>query len=162
MPSLLPKDLEIALGVRLLRVLQFAYELTDGRVGARVGRLKLLLLRVPGRRTGRMRTVELAYVEDGADLAVVGSKGGSDRPPAWLLNLQAHPEAEVQIGRTRLPVVGRVAAPDERDRLWRRVNEVWDYEAYQRRSNRPIPIVLLRPAPARASARRRAARPAVR
>lgn len=145
--SFLPKDVEIALGVRLLRVLQFVYEKTDGRLGSRLGHVKLLLLRVPGRRSGQVRTVELLYIEDGDNLAVVGSKGGSDSPPAWLLNLEAHPEAEVQVGIRRWPVVARIAGREERGRLWQAATAVWPgYNGYQARSAREIPIVILEPA----------------
>ena len=148
MPSLLPKDVEIAVGVRLLQVLQFVYETTDGRLGSRLGRLKLLLLRTKGRKSGQVRTVELLYLDDGDNVAVVGSKGGSDAPPAWLLNLQANPEAEVQVGRRRWPAVARIADPRERARLWKEATAVWPgYNAYQARSQRTIPIVILEPRP---------------
>ncbi len=140
---MLQKDLEIAVGVRALSVLQFFYEKTDGRLGSRLGPWSLLLLRTTGRQSGRTRTVELLYVEDGPNLVVVGSKGGSDSPPAWLLNLIAHPRAEVQVGRRRLPIVARIADKRERARLWKKVNQVWDYDAYQNRSSREIPIVIL-------------------
>jgi deazaflavin-dependent oxidoreductase (nitroreductase family) len=137
------KDLEIAIGVRALSVLQFFYEKSDGLIGSRLGPWRLLMLRTTGRKTGSIRTVELLYVEDGPDLVVVGSKGGSDTPPAWLLNLQANPRAEVQVGRKRWPVKARIGNTRERARLWKRVNEVWDYDAYQKRSSRVIPIVIL-------------------
>jgi deazaflavin-dependent oxidoreductase (nitroreductase family) len=137
------KDLEIAVGVRALGLLQFLYEKTDGRIGPRYGRWQFLLLRCKGRKTGKIRTVELLYIEDGDNVCVIGSKGGSDSPPAWLVNIQANPDAEVQVGRQRWPVAARVANSAERARLWRKANEVWDYDAYQRRSSREIPVVIL-------------------
>jgi deazaflavin-dependent oxidoreductase (nitroreductase family) len=144
--TLLPKNVEIALGLRLLGMLQFVYERTDGRIGSRLGRYKLLLLRTRGRRTGELRTSELLYVEDGENRVVVGSKGGSDSPPAWLLNLQADPNAEVQVGTRRFPVRARLAAGEEYRRLWEDVNAVWpDYQRYQDRSARQIPVVVLEP-----------------
>lgn len=146
MRTLLPKNAEIAVGLRLLGLLQFFYERTDGRIGSRLGPYKLLLLRTRGRRTGQLRTSELLYVEDGKNLVVVGSKGGSDSPPAWLLNLQANPRAEAQVGTRRFPVTARTAAGQERERLWHEVNGVWpDYERYQARSARQIPIIVLEP-----------------
>lgn len=146
MRSLLPKNAEIAVGLRLLGMLQFFYELSDGRIGSRVGPYKLLLLRTRGRRTGQLRTSELLYVEDGANLVVIGSKGGSDAPPAWLLNLQAASEAEVQVGTRRFPVRARMAEGEERDRLWTAANAIWpDYQRYQDRSSRRIPVVVLEP-----------------
>lgn len=144
--SLLPKNVEIAVGLRLLGMLQFFYERTDGRIGSRLGRLKLLLLRTRGRKSGQVRTSELLYIEDGGNLVVVGSKGGSDAPPAWLLNLQADPNAEVQVGTRRFPVRARLAEGDEYERLWEGVNAVWpDYQRYQDRSSRRIPVVVLEP-----------------
>ena len=145
--GLLPKDLEIALGLRLLGLLQAVYETTGGRFGSRLGRLRLLLLRTRGRRSGLLRTVELLYIEEGRSLVVVGSKGGSDTPPAWLVNLRADPDCEVQVGSRARRARAWIAGPEERERLWRRVNEVWDYEAYQRRCSREIPIVILEPVP---------------
>jgi len=140
----LRKDLEIAIGVRALSVLQFIYEKTDGRIGYRLGRARFLLLRCKGRKSGLIRTVELLYVDDGENQVVIGSKGGSDTPPAWLVNLQANPQAEVQVGRKRWQVTARVAGPSERARLWRKATEVWPgYDAYQRRSSRQIPVVIL-------------------
>ena len=148
--SLLPKNLEIAVGLRLLGLLQVVYERTDGRLGSRIGAYRLLLLRTRGRRSGELRTAELLYVEDGDNLVVVGSKGGSDAPPAWLLNLQAEPQAEVQVGTRRRPVLARIAAGAEHARLWRDVNAIWpDYQRYQDRSIRRIPLVVLEPVPGR-------------
>lgn len=144
--SLLPKNVEIAVGLRLLGLLQFFYERTDGRIGSRLGRIKLLLLRTRGRKSGQLRTSELLYIEDGEHLVVVGSKGGSDTPPAWLLNLQADPNAEVQVGTRRFRVRARLAEGKEYARLWRAVNAVWpDYQRYQDRSSRQIPVVILEP-----------------
>jgi deazaflavin-dependent oxidoreductase (nitroreductase family) len=144
MRSLLPKNLEIAVGLRVLSTLQFVYERTDGRLGARIGPYKLLLLRTRGRRSGQVRTSELLYVEDGDKIVVVGSKGGSDSPPAWLLNLQADPDVEVQVGSRRWRTQAQMASPDERRRLWPIVTGVWsDYARYQARSVREIPLVLL-------------------
>lgn len=144
MASRLQKDLEIAVGVRLLRLLQLVYEGTDGRLGSRLGPYKFLLLRTRGRRTGALRTAELLYVRDGDHLAVVGSKGGSDSPPAWLLNLQADPDVEIQVGTRRWKGTAKVASRSERARLWPLVTRVWpQYDRYQARSAREIPIVLL-------------------
>lgn len=148
-----PKELEIAIGLRWLALAQLVYETTDGRLGARGWLpgarswvLDFLLLRTTGRSSGLTRTAELLYVRDGSNLVVAGSKGGSDHPPAWLLNLQAEPRAEVQVGRERRPVRARIATPRERPRLWRLLNARWDYDAYQTRTARKIPVVILEPA----------------
>ena len=141
---LLPKELEIAVGLRLLSAIQAIYERTDGRFGAQIGPLQLLLLRTRGRKTGRQRTACLLYVTDQGRPAVIGSKGGSDTPPAWVLNLQADPEAEVQVGTLRWPVRARFTKGEERARIWRQAVAAWpSYRSYQERTRRQIPVILL-------------------
>jgi F420H(2)-dependent quinone reductase len=133
-------------GLRLLHLHQWAYELTDGRWGHRLGKLQMLLLRTTGRTSGRQRTAALLYLDDGDRLVVVGSKGGSDTPPGWLLNLQAHPEVDVQVGTQRFPARARIATEAEQQRLWPVFTALRpDYERYQAQTSRRIPLVLLEP-----------------
>ena len=123
------------------------YRLTGGRLGGRIAGAPVLLLDHVGRRSGRRRTTPLLYLEDGEDLVVVGSRGGSDAPPAWWLNLEAAPRTTVELGSERREVVARTASAQERARLWPRVIELYPgYETYQRRTGREIPVVLLSPA----------------
>jgi deazaflavin-dependent oxidoreductase (nitroreductase family) len=133
-----------------LRVHESLYKATDGRVGHRMLGVPTLLLRTTGRRSGVERTNGLVYARDGADYLVVASKGGADKPPAWLLNLQAKPEVEIQIGRERQQARSRVVEPSDPDyeRLWKIVNENNGdrYTAYQKLTSRPIPVVALTPA----------------
>ena len=134
------------LGLRLLGLHQLVYERTGGLVGHRLGRLRTLLLRTRGRKSGELRTAALLYLEDGEDRVVVGSKGGSDQPPAWLLNLETDPEVEVQVGTRRYPARARVATAAERLRFWPRFTRFWpDYERYQAQTSREIPLVVLTP-----------------
>jgi deazaflavin-dependent oxidoreductase (nitroreductase family) len=125
-----------------------AYRLTGGRVGHRVTRgAPVLLLDHVGRRSGRKRTNPLLYIEDGDDLVIVASKGGSHRHPAWWLNLRENPRTTVQVGSRHREVVARQATVDEKERLWPRLVEIWpDYETYQRRTSRDIPVIVLSPA----------------
>jgi F420H(2)-dependent quinone reductase len=129
-----------------LRVYQWMYEQTDGRF-TWLGGLPVLLLRTTGRKTGEEHTAALVYMQDGDDLVVVASRGGSDHPPRWLLNLQAHPEVGVQIGRQRRRMRARVADGQERARLWPLVNQNNSnrYDAYQAKTRRQIPVVILSP-----------------
>ena len=146
---------ERIVGLRLLGAHEWLYEHSGGLWGHRFGKLKMLLLRTRGRKTGRTRTSALLYERDGDAFVVVGSKGGSDSPPAWLLNLQADPEVEVQIGTRRLPARARVATKSERSRLWPEMTRMWpQYARYQQRTSREIPLVLLLPSSATASRRR--------
>ena len=131
-------------GLRVLGLHQFIYERTGGRIGRRLGKAPMLLLETTGRKTGRPRTVALLYHRDRDDYAVVGSKGGSDAPPAWLLNLQATREVGVQIGTERFPARARIATADERRRLWVEFTRVWpNYKRYQAQTARQIPVVIL-------------------
>jgi deazaflavin-dependent oxidoreductase (nitroreductase family) len=137
-----------ALG-RVLEVHQLLYERSDGRVGHHLLGTPTLLLRTTGRRSGATRTNALVYLADDRKYIVVASKGGDDRPPAWLLNLTAEPKVEVQLGRERRQASARVLEKDEPDyeRLWRLVNENngGRYDRYQARTARPIPLVILTP-----------------
>jgi deazaflavin-dependent oxidoreductase (nitroreductase family) len=133
----------------VLRVHDRLYKATDGRIGHRLLGVPTLLLRTTGRRSGVTRTNSLVYALDGADYLVVASKGGADQPPAWLLNLEAKPEVEIQVGRKRQNGRCRVVEPSDPDyaRLWKIVNEKNDdrYAAYQEETSRPIPVVAIAP-----------------
>jgi deazaflavin-dependent oxidoreductase (nitroreductase family) len=137
-----------ALG-RILVVHQFLYERSGGRIGHRMLGTPTLLLRTTGRRSGARRTNALVYASDGEDYVVVASKGGDDHPPAWLLNLTAESNVEVQMGRERRPATARVVTHDDPDfdRLWRLVNDnnSGRYDGYQAKTERQIPVVVLSP-----------------
>jgi deazaflavin-dependent oxidoreductase (nitroreductase family) len=135
-----------ALGLRALALHQFVYERSSGRIGQRLGQTRMLMLRTIGRKTGRQRTVALLYHRDGNEYVVVGSKGGSDTPPAWLLNLQSVPNVEVQVGTKRFSACARIASHPERRRLWPEMTKHWpQYDRYQARTDRLIPLVILTP-----------------
>jgi deazaflavin-dependent oxidoreductase (nitroreductase family) len=109
----------------------------------------ILLLFTKGRKSGEERVNPLIFQPygDGA-YTVVASKGGTDAPPSWFLNLSDEPEVEVQIKGERFPARARVATDDEQPRLWQRMTEVWpDYDNYQEKTSRPIPVVVLERAP---------------
>ena len=79
---------------------------------------------------------------------VVGSKNGSDREPGWVWNLRADPSATVRVGREVRAIRAYEAEGDERDRLWRLAADAYPgYDGYQRRTSRPIPVVVFAPAP---------------
>jgi F420H(2)-dependent quinone reductase len=134
---------------QLLRLHEQLYKRTDGLIGHRMIGVPTLLLRTTGRRSGATRTNGLVYARDGDDYLVVASNGGSDRPPAWLHNLAANPDVEVQIARQRRMCTARVVEPTnpDYDRLWRLVNENNHdrYSAYQRQTARPIPVIVVAP-----------------
>jgi deazaflavin-dependent oxidoreductase (nitroreductase family) len=120
------------------------YRASGGRVGGRLWDLPVVLLTTTGRRSGKKRTVPLCSFRDGDDLVVIASYGGLDRPPAWWLNLEANPQAEVLAGRERRAVTARTADPDERARLWAEITtRAPGYLEYERRTTREIPVVIL-------------------
>ena len=80
------------------------------------------------------------------NLAVIASKVGEPQNPNWYTNLMANPNAEVQVGRRRRPVRARIADEAERARIWQRMASIYrGYDAYQRRTERRIPVVILEP-----------------
>jgi F420H(2)-dependent quinone reductase len=120
------------------------YRASGGRIGGRVWGLRVVLLTTSGRRTGKARTVALCSLRDAEDVVVIASHGGLDRPPAWWLNLEASPQAELQTGRIRRAVTARNAAPHERARLWAELTtRAPGYLDYERRTTREIPLVVL-------------------
>lgn len=122
------------------------YRLTGGRIGGTVMGMPVLLLTTCGRRTGLPRTRALTYLPRGNDAIVVASYLGEPRHPAWWLNLEANPEAEVQIGAATRPVRAREAVGEERERLWSEiVTDMEEYAAYEGRTERRIPVVVLEP-----------------
>lgn len=122
------------------------YQLSRGRIGHNLGGgLQVLLLDHVGARSGQKRTSPLLYMKDGDDVFIVASKGGYQKSPAWLYNLKANPDTEVQIGSEHRRVHARVANPEERKRLWPEAVRVYpSYQQYQDRTEREIPIVILK------------------
>jgi len=140
-----------------LRFHKWVYEWSDGRVGKHSNRIPALLLTTTGRKSGLERTNGLTYCVDRGDLIVVASNGGSDRPPAWLLNLEADPRVRVRVGRHVFAATARVATAEEQAQLWPKVNGTnrgmaplfhpgvsGRYDVYQRHTTRPIPVVIIR------------------
>jgi F420H(2)-dependent quinone reductase len=120
---------------------------TEGRLGGRLAGLPHLLLTTTGRRSGEARTVALVYLADDGRCVIVASNGGSDRPPAWWLNLKKSPHATVEVGRERRAMEAREAVGEERARLWRQLTELNPvYATYETLTERPIPVVVLEPA----------------
>ena len=146
-PSLQPRWF-----IRSFWVVQRAvYSVTRGRFGLRTAtadRWGMMRLRTVGRRSGKERMAILGYFEDGPDLVTMAMNGWADPEPAWWLNLQAQPDATVDLPGGSRAVHGRAADPDERPRLWAR----WavydkDLDAYAAMRSRETAVVILSPRP---------------
>jgi deazaflavin-dependent oxidoreductase (nitroreductase family) len=121
------------------------YLATDGEEGHDwLNDTTILILFTKGRKSGEQRRHALIYREYDGKYLIVASKGGAPEPPAWFRNLDADPEVEVQIKGDRFRAHARVATRDEKPDMWKHMTEVWpDYDEYQKKTDREIPVVVL-------------------
>ena len=121
------------------------YRETGGEVGHKWKRgSKTLLLTTKGRKSGEWRTKPLIYEQDGDRYVIVASKGGAPKHPDWYRNLEKDPNVELQVLDDVFPARARTAEGEERERLWQLVNVQWpDFESYQTKTDREIPVVVL-------------------
>ena len=121
------------------------YIATGGKQGHLWNGATTLLLMTHGRKTGVWRRTALIYGRDGDDYLVVGSRGGAPTNPKWYLNLVADPNVRVQVQDEEFDAVARTADDEERARFWPIMTRIWpDYEVYQKRTARRIPVVAMR------------------
>jgi deazaflavin-dependent oxidoreductase (nitroreductase family) len=132
----------------MARVHMAVHQATGGRVGQRWRGGQVAILSTVGRKTRRRRSTPLVCLQDGSNIVVVASNGGSDRAPDWWANLQHHPYAEVEIeGRAR-PVIAELASGDAYLRLSQRFSEAFPcFDVYRSRTSRVLPVIILRPSP---------------
>jgi deazaflavin-dependent oxidoreductase (nitroreductase family) len=122
------------------------YRLSKGRFGGKMQDLPVLILHHVGRKSGKARAAPLLYLEDGENLVIVASRGGSDEMPAWWLNLQAMPETMVEIKGAKRRMRSRQATPDEKAAYWPQLVARYSYfDDYQSRTSRDIPVIILSP-----------------
>jgi deazaflavin-dependent oxidoreductase (nitroreductase family) len=120
-----------------------AYRASGGERGYHWRGTTILLLTTRGRVSGEPRTTPLIHRTDGDRWIVVASKGGAPEHPSWFQNLQADPQATIQVLAEEIPVSAAVAEGEERARLWSLMAEVWPaYDEYQSRTDRVIPVVI--------------------
>jgi deazaflavin-dependent oxidoreductase (nitroreductase family) len=121
------------------------YVETDGEVGYiwREG-APILILTTTGRKSGDERSTPLIFGRSGDDYVIVASQGGRPKHPSWYLNLAANPEVQLQVKGEKFGARARTAEGEERERLWRAMNEIWrHYDEYQTKTERVIPVVVL-------------------
>ncbi len=120
--------------------------LWDASLGGGKGMTPTLLLTTTGRKSGKALTLPLIFGHSGPNYVVVASKGGAPAHPAWYLNLEANPEVHVQVKGEKFTARAYTAAGDERAALWHMMVEVYGpYAQYQTKTDRQIPVVVLKP-----------------
>jgi deazaflavin-dependent oxidoreductase (nitroreductase family) len=120
------------------------YRATGGNVTGQFAGRPLLLLTTVGAKSGRSRTVPLAYTRDGDQFVLIASKGGAPTNPGWYHNLRANPEATVELGGATFGVRAAIPEGEERDRLFNQMAaEMPGFADYQRNTTRRIPVVVL-------------------
>ena len=126
---------------------QQLFSITKGRIGNSGFGMPVLMLATTGRKSGKVRTTMLTSpIQEGESLVIVASFGGDNRNPAWYLNLRENPDVEVTMRGSTRKMRARVASIDEKERLWPLVTAKYKgYAAYQRRTERDIPLVILEP-----------------
>ncbi len=103
-----------------------------------------LILTTTGRRSGKLQSLPLIFGRLDSHYVIIASKGGAPDHPAWFLNLQANPLAQIQVKAEKLAVRARVASPVERTRLWPQMNAIYPaFDKYQAQTEREIPVVVL-------------------
>jgi deazaflavin-dependent oxidoreductase (nitroreductase family) len=123
-----------------------AYEASDGAEANDLRGRPVIVMTSVGAKTGKLRKTALMRVEHDGTYAVVASLGGAPKHPVWYYNLKADPHVELQDGPTKRDYTAREVSGDEKALWWRRAVEVWpDYDKYQAKTERAIPIFVLEP-----------------
>ncbi len=129
-----------------MKVHVFFYRLTGGLLGGKLAGRTMLLLTTTGRKSGQERVTPIFYFTDGPRFVLIGSNSGAQKHPQWWLNLQEHPQAQIQVRGRRLAVTASAASGEERQRLWSEITARYpEFNTYQQRTSREIPVVVLSP-----------------
>ena len=122
------------------------YQETNGSVGHDWNGVRTLVLTTTGHRSGRPRHSAMIYGRDGSGYVVIASQAGLPTHPNWYHNLTSDPAVQIQVGNDRMTATAHTATGAERDRLWSVMTELWpNFDAYQSRTDRVIPVVVLQP-----------------
>ena len=131
------------------RIHRGLYRISGGRFGLRrpkPGKWGTARLTTTGRRSRQERSVMIGYFEEGPTLVTMAMNGWGEGEPAWWLNLQAEPEAVVEVDGDRLEVRGRAAQGAERSQLWDRWRQIdKNLDAYAARRPQETAVVVLEP-----------------
>ncbi len=120
------------------------YRETNGEKGSIWNGAPILLLTTRGRKSGEPRTIPIIFTPYGRSHVIIASKGGSPTHPKWYLNILDDPRVEVQVKAEKFAAVARTAPSPERERIWTEARKIWpNYDIYQSRTSRQIPVVVL-------------------
>ena len=142
---------QVAVGRRVVKLMStinvWLYRRTGGRIGGKFkGGAPVCIVTTTGRKSGQARPKPLLYLLDGDDVILVASQAGMPKHPEWYLNLQANPALTIAIGKTTRHYRAVTVGQEERAALWPRLAEVYpDYNDYQQRTTREIPVVRCSP-----------------
>ena len=131
----------------MVRMHIFFYRLTGGAIGSKMSGVPCLLLTTTGRKSGAQRTTPLMYVQTDQGYALIASYAGSDKHPAWYLNLTANPQVEIQVKAKRMTAKAEtVPEGNHYNDIWQRAADMYsDYDLYKERTERKIPVVEIIP-----------------
>lgn len=122
------------------------YLATNGEDGHLMNGFPCLVLTTTGKQSGEKRQAAVIYGKHNNSYVIIASKGGSDTPPAWFVNLQANKHAHIQVKEKKMDVQMRVAEGAEQNQLWDMMTKIFpDYLEYQKKTARKIPVVILEP-----------------
>jgi deazaflavin-dependent oxidoreductase (nitroreductase family) len=123
------------------------YRRSGGRRGGKApGGVPLLLLTTTGRKSGARRTRPVGFLPQGDGFVVCGSNGGSDRPPAWSLNLRANPAATVEVKERTLPVTASEVTGADYEPMWQAYTAAYPgFARYRTKTQRHLPLFVLQP-----------------
>lgn len=122
------------------------YRETNGEQGYIWNGVPTLLLTMTGRKSGLKRTIPIIYTPWRGSYVIIASKGGSPTHPKWYLNLLDDPNVELQVKADTMRAVARTAPSPEREEIWTECVKAWpNYDIYQSRTERLIPVVVLDP-----------------
>jgi len=122
------------------------YESSGGTEGTTMQGKPVVILTTRGAKSGKVRKTPLMRVEHDGVYAVVASQGGLPKHPVWYFNVIADPHVELQDGTERWDMTAREVTGEEKATWWARAVEAWpDYEGYQKKTDRQIPVLVLEP-----------------
>ncbi|KIF67073.1 hypothetical protein HY68_35585 [Streptomyces sp. AcH 505] len=96
----------------------------NGHVSSAGFRSNLILMHTIGARTGQERVRPALSLSDGEAWFVAAAARGAQKDPAWVRNLRAHPDINIEVpapdGVRTVPVTAEELTGTERDRAYAR------------------------------------------